>query len=484
MKLLISWYAYQNDFDRREGTQLNENGPTMQFHEYFYEKESYDKHILLSTAREKDGDLAIDLLTMSLQRKYPERLVEPVFMDISDPIDIPLIRSKVEGLLLTYREADIDIFFSPGTSAMQVSWYSCHTSLGLKTRLLQTRASKFLPSKKPELLEIQVQSSSVPYSAVIAEQKQQKSPTDTDYLVTKTMEPLYERARLVAQADGVTCLLVGESGTGKEHIAQYIHRQSARANRPFIAVNCSALNDQLLESRLFGYVKGAFTDAKEDRSGYFVDADGGTLFLDEIGDISPYMQQLLLRVLQEREISPIGTTKSRKVNVRILAATHRDLESMCADGAFRWDLFYRLAVVEIPLPSLQTRGEEDKKALLAHFLKRARKEFRKPDLSMSREVQRLLLDYSFPGNVRELENVVTNMAVFNDREVTITDLPARLIRPAESASESLNWEVTEKNLLIRALQHFKGNQRKSWQAVGYKSLNTFRKKLKDYGINE
>lgn len=482
MKILISWYAYQNDFDRQEGIRVKADGPTMQFHEWFYETGGYDKHILLSSQREVDGDSAIEMLLTTIRRKYPNRLVEPIFVDVSDPINLPLIKGKVESVLLTYRECDIDIFFSPGTSAMQVSWYICHTTLGLRTRLLQTKAARFSSHKKPELLEIQVVKSSIPYSAVIAEQRQQRRLASPEYLITDGLKPLYERANLVAQAEGVTCLIRGASGTGKEHLAHYIHEQSPRMERPFIAVNCSALGDQLLESRLFGYLKGAFTDAREDRKGYFEDADGGTLFLDEIGDISPYMQQSLLRVLQEREIIPVGGTKPRKINVRVLAATHRDIEAMCEAGSFRWDLYYRLAVVDLSLEPLQQRGAREKKALLEFFLKKSRKEFGKPNLNLSSAVLDTLLAYSFPGNVRELENLIKNFAVFSDSEVSLAELPDRITRPTRQKSESLNWQEVEKDLLIRALQHYKGNQRKAWQAVGYKSLTTFRSKLKEYGI--
>ncbi|MFD2936155.1 sigma 54-interacting transcriptional regulator [Spirosoma flavum] len=482
MKILLSWYAYQHDFIRQEGVRVNEDGPTMQFHKLFYEKGGYDKHLLLTTARESDGDPAIDMLRTTLLRTYPKRIIEPVFVDVRDLIDLPSIKSKVERILLQNREATIDIFFSPGTSAMQISWYICHASLGLRTRLLQTRPARFSTTKKPELLEIQVESSTIPYSAVIAEQQQQRRSPLVDYVVTESLKPVFERARLVAQADRVPCLISGASGTGKERLARYIHEQSPRHDRPFVAINCSALGDQLLESRLFGYLKGAFTDARDDRKGYFDEADGGTLFLDEIGDMSSYMQQALLRVLQEGEIIPVGSTKARKINVRILAASHRNLESLCEVGTFRWDLYYRLAVVDIALISLHERGEKEKLALLEFFLKKARKDFVKPALCLSHEAQQALLVYSYPGNVRELENLITHLAVFSDGEIRVTDLPARLTRPTRLKSESFNWEEVEKDLLVRALAYYKGNQRRAWQAVGYKSLNTFKSRLKVYGI--
>lgn len=483
MKILLSWYAYQHDFIRQEGVQVNEGGPTLQFHEWFYEKGGYDKHLLLTPARESDGDPAIDMLRTTLLRTYPHRIIEPVFVDVNDLINLPLIKSKVEGILIEHREDTIDIFFSPGTSAMQISWYICHASLGLRTRLLQTRPARFSTTKTPELLEIQVESSTIPYSAVIAEQHQQRRLPVPDYLITESLKPVFERARLVAQAERVTCLIRGGSGTGKERLARYIHEQSPRHDRPFVTINCSAMGDQLLESRLFGYLKGAFTDARDDRKGYFEEADGGTLFLDEIGDISSYMQQVLLRVIQEGEITPVGSTKARKINVRILAATHRDLESQCEAGTFRWDLYYRLAVVDLSLIALHERGDKEKLALLEFFIKKAKKDFVKPTLCLSREAQQALLAYSYPGNVRELENLITHLAVFSDGEITLADLPARLTRPTRLKSESFNWEEVEKDLLIRALAYYKGNQRRAWQAVGYKSLNTFKSRLRAYGID-
>lgn len=484
MKILISWYAYQNDFDR-EGdkvVRVKADGPTLQFHDWFYETGGYEKHVILSSRREVDGDPAIELLITTLKRKYPKRVIEPTFLDVNDPIDLASIKNRVERILLQYRDYDIDIFFSPGTSAMQVSWYICHTTLGLKTRLLQTRSAKFSNQKKPELLEINVEVSRVPYSAIIAEQQEKRKSIEGDYLITESLIPIYEQARLIAKADGVPCLIYGASGTGKEHLARHIRQQSVRYDRPFITVNCSAIGDQLLESRLFGYIKGAFTDAREDRKGYFEEADGGILFLDEIGDISPYMQQSLLRVLQEGEVLPVGATKARKVNVRVLAATHRDLEAMCAQGHFRWDLYYRLAVVELSLPALSQRSYTEKKEFINFFLKKARKEFGKPELHLSVEAREKLIHYPFPGNVRELQNLVTQLAIFSDEEIGVAELPPRIRRPMISEQESFHWEEVEKRLLIRALAHFKGNQRRAWQAVGYKSLTTFRNKLKLYGI--
>ena len=364
-----------------------------------------------------------------------------------------------------------------------MSWFVCHQSLGLKTRLLQTREGKFKGKKEPDLLELKIDQSSVPMSAILSEQIQQKSIVQPDYVISESIQPIYEKARLIAQTDKVSCLIRGESGTGKEHLAHYIHQTSQRNTKSFVSVNCSALGDNLLESRLFGYIKGAFTDAKEDKKGLFDEANGGTIFLDEIGDISPFMQQTLLRVLQNGEILPVGATKPRKVDVRILAATHKDLEKMCEEGLFRWDLYYRLSVVELNLPSLQERGMNEKQGLIDFFLSKTQKEMGKPKrLKLSKETNKTLLEYPFKGNVRELENVITNLYVFCEGEVKIDDLPKKLSAKLENKSLSFKWKEVEKDLIIRALTFFKGNQTKANEALGYGSINTFKSKVREYGI--
>lgn len=479
MKILVSWYAKNNDFDKDKEVKLD--GPTMAFHDYFFK--NYDEHILLTTRDANDGDPFLDKLVRVITKKYNGRKVVKRYMNITDVIDFQEIKTKVETFLLEYTNDEIDIFFSPGTSSMQLSWFVCHQSLGLKTRLFQTREGKFSGKKAPDLLELTIDQSSVPMSAIISEQIQQKDTFSTDYLVSESIKPIYEKARLIAQTDKVTCLIRGESGTGKEHLAQYIHKVSNRSTKAFVSVNCSALGDSILESRLFGYVKGAFTDAKEDKKGLFDEANGGTIFLDEIGDISAFMQQSLLRVLQSSEILPVGATKVRKVDVRIVAATHKDLEAMCEAGTFRWDLYYRLSVVELSLPTLQERGITEKKNFIDFFLEKIQKEMKKPKrLRLSNEVYQKLIDYPFRGNVRELENVITNLYVFCDKEVQLQDLPKKLLHKSVNSQSSFSLKETEKNLIIKALTFYKGNQAKACEAIGYRSINTFRSKIKEYEI--
>lgn len=469
MKILLSWIAFNNDFEKGN---VNEDGPTVSFHRHFYQ---YDQHWLLSTQAAED--LRLTHLITHLRQSYPKRTIQPVYLNIRDVIDLSEIKPKIERLLVENREHEMDIFISPGTPTMQVAWYLCHGSLGLKTKLLQTRAPKFTRSAKPELVEVHYETSSVPLSVMVRE-KQLNTKPDHQILETETMKPVYQRAFRIAQADGITTLILGATGTGKEHLARYIHANSARHAAAFVSVNCSAFTDSLLESRLFGHKKGSFTGADADHQGFFEQAKGGTLFLDEIGDISPYMQQTLLRVLQEKEIMPIGG-KAKKVNVRVIAATHRHLHDCCEKGTFRWDLYYRLTVAEIRLPSLAERGQADIEALVKFFIKTKVKEFgKKTPLTLSKEVKETLLVYSFPGNVRELENMVSGWYVFCDEQVTVQDLPERFLKAAPN--ESLRWKDVEKAHLQMVLQLVNGNKRKAVQLLGYGSMNTLVAKMKEY----
>lgn len=475
MKVLISWLATNNDF--KNGEVNNESSPNYIFHQHFY---NCDKHLLLFSS-EKYEVHALKLRT-ELVKRFPKHDVEIRNMDVVDVIGLTEIKSKVERLLLEYKDDEIDIFFSPGTSIMQVSWYICHTSLGLRTRLLQTKPGKFTASKKTELIEIETGKSDVPLSATLKDinLNQRKTHINSDYIITDKIKQVYEKAELVAQTDKVKVLISGESGTGKEHLAHFIHKQSSRKDSEFIALNCSAFQDTILESRLYGHKKGSFTDATSDEKGIFELANHGTILLDEIGDISPYMQQSLLRVLEESEIQPIGK-KTKKVDVRVIAATNKDLFQLCNDGKFRFDLYYRLAVVELELPPLKLRGEKDKKELLDHFIMRKKKELGKSkQLSVSKKLEKFILSYPFPGNVRELENLIELLYVFaEDRTVDVEDVPTRFFKLPEEFS--LKWEDIEKKHIEKVLK-ITGSKTEAHKALGYKSYNTFLARIKKFNI--
>ena len=291
------------------------------------------------------------------------------------------------------------------------------------------------------------------------------------------MQGLFELLPQIA-ASPSTVLIEGESGTGKELFARAIHHLSPRSKKRFVAVNCAALPDALLESELFGYKAGAFTDAKKDKPGRFAMADGGTIFLDEIGDISPAMQVRLLRVLQERYIEPLGATEPVKVNVRVLAATNRDLSQLVSEGKFREDLFYRIRVVHLRIPSLKER-REDVPLLVDHLVARFNRRQEKEIAGISSEVLARLMDHNYPGNVRELENIIEQAFVLcRGTRIEIEHLPVEL-RPADAkpgpSMSVLDMRTAQRRMIEAALARNHGNRRQTARELGINPSTLYRK---------
>ncbi|MBW2071413.1 MAG: sigma-54-dependent Fis family transcriptional regulator [Deltaproteobacteria bacterium] len=303
---------------------------------------------------------------------------------------------------------------------------------------------------------------------------------------SEEMRRVMTSSRRVAGNDA-TVLLEGESGTGKELIAKYIHHNSGRASGPFIAVNCGALTENLLESELFGHVKGSFTGAVADKKGLFQAADGGTLFLDEIGETSPTFQVKLLRVLQDSCVRPVGGTTEYRVDVRIIAASNKDLEKLVEQGRFRQDLYYRLKVVPIYLPPLRHRPV-DIRPLAEHFISRYADRMGRNRPHLSRQALGKMQAYSWPGNVRELENTIERTLIFlQDREIRADDLPletAHSTTPAPGEEErgaDLTLKDVEKRHIKRVLELCEWNQRQAARTLGI-GYNTLWRKMKRYRI--
>ncbi len=300
---------------------------------------------------------------------------------------------------------------------------------------------------------------------------------------SQAMHEVLELAARVAPID-TTVLVYGESGTGKEFIVRMIHDQSPRAAAPFVSVNCAALTETLLESELFGHVRGAFTGASRDKAGLFEVAGTGTLFLDEIGEVAPAVQAKLLRALQEREIRRVGAERTIPVHARVIAATNRDLKEAVARGAFREDLYFRLAAFIITVPPLRDR-RDDIPALVHEFVGRSASRLNKDVKTVSAEAMSALINYEWPGNVRELEHAIERAAILaHGPTITVRELPPEITqrRKRAAAGGPLSLRAHERELIQRALERYQGNRRKAAEALDISTVTLWRK-MKEYDIS-
>ncbi|BCA80650.1 sigma-54 dependent transcriptional regulator [Desulfuromonas sp. AOP6] len=307
---------------------------------------------------------------------------------------------------------------------------------------------------------------------------------------SRHMKNVLAMVEKIARSDASTVLIQGESGTGKELIAKAIHYESARAEKPFMAINCAAVPETLLESELMGHEKGAFTDAKMLKKGLFELADGGTIFLDEIGDMEPGMQAKLLRVLEERSFRRVGGTKDIRVDVRIISATNKDLLKGIEDGSFRNDLYYRIQVIPIYLPALRER-KDDILPLTEHFVSHFNREFGKSVKGISKMAEKFLLEYGWPGNIRELKNVLERAIILeNDETLLLEHLPQEIVAKATTGSgplsfrippEGVDIEEVERELIRQALEVSEGNQSKAAKLL-HLGIDAFRYRMKKFGF--
>jgi DNA-binding NtrC family response regulator len=311
-----------------------------------------------------------------------------------------------------------------------------------------------------------------------------------DEEIVGVSDPIERVKKMIVKVAGSssTVLIRGESGTGKERIARAVHKASPRANERFQAVNCAAINENLLESELFGHERGSFTGAHAEKKGLFEIADKGTLFLDEIGDLNIAMQAKLLRALQEREIMRVGGTRPIKVDVRVLAATNRDLEAMVKDNRFREDLYYRLNVIPIDVPPLRQR-RDDIRVLMDYFLRKHSRPSER-QMRLSNEAQRLILEYAWPGNVRQLESAIERALLLAEGdEITVEDLPVEIRHGAQTEGtggfrlppEGISFEELERSLIIQAMEQTGWNITRSAKLLGL-SFRTLQYRLEKFGI--
>jgi DNA-binding NtrC family response regulator len=381
---------------------------------------------------------------------------------------VDLVMPKVGGMEILERILAID----PGVDVILIT---AHYSAESAVEAVQKGASDYLT--KP--LDIEHLRTLIKKLLADAEARQKTLRLDQELINAYQFEGMVGRSPLMLEVFAKirriaphfrTVLVAGATGTGKELVARALHRLSPAGRGPFVVCNCSALVENLVESELFGYVRGAFTGATQDKVGLFEHADGGSIFLDEIGELSAAAQAKLLRVLQNHQVQRVGSLRPRNIDVRVIAATHRNLRTMVQEGRFREDLYYRLAVVEINLPVLSER-REDLPLLERYFIEKFSAEYNKPISGLVRRAQTRLATYPWPGNVRELENVIGNACMMADGNlIDVRDLPERLRQPLTqdvAGNESfLSLEEVQRRHVLRVLDSVGGNKARAAEILG------------------
>jgi DNA-binding NtrC family response regulator len=423
-----------------------------------------------------DDATNLEIIRLALERQGleiltsndPEEGFETFLRTRPKIILLDLVMPKVSGIEILERIVSVD----PGVDVVLIT---AHYSAESAVEAIQKGASDYLT--KP--LDIDKLRARINTLMEEAEARQKTLRLDQELIDAYQFEGIVGRSPLMLEVYARirriaphfrTVLVTGATGTGKELVARALHRLSPAARGPFVVCNCSALVDSLVESELFGYVRGAFTGATQDKIGLFEHADGGTILLDEIGELAPAAQAKLLRVLQSRQVQRVGSLTPRNLDVRVIAATHRNLKTMVREGKFREDLYYRLAVVDIPLPPLATR-REDLPLLERYFIEKFSAEYKKPIAGLVRRAQTRLATYPWPGNVRELEHVIGNACMMADGNlIDISDLPERLRGPLSedlAGDETfLSLEEMQRRHILRVLEGVGGNKARAAEVLG------------------
>ncbi len=424
--------------------------------------------IILSGERDAHGHPLYDIKTASSGQEAVKLFKQQEF----DLVLTDLKMSGMSGIEVLNEIAQMD-------SSIPVILMTAHGSIDTVKEALRGGAFDYLqkPLDREELL------------ATVARAVEKMRAVDEEIVGVSTAIERVKKMIVKVAGSNSTVLIRGESGTGKERMAHAIHQASPRAKERFQAVNCAAINENLLESELFGHEKGSFTGAHAEKKGLFEISDKGTLFLDEIGELNVSMQAKLLRALQEKEITRVGGTRSIKVDVRVLAATNRDLEAMVKEKHFREDLFYRLNVIPLDIPPLRQR-RDDIVVLMDYFLRKHGANSGSKTMKVSAEARRMLMDYAWPGNVRQLESAIERALLLAETdEITVEDLPLEIrnVSRIEGAggfklpAEGIDFEELEKSLLIQAMEQTNWNITRSAKLLGL-SFRTMQYRLDKFGL--
>jgi len=488
MKILISWIGFNEDFIT-DGSGLYENvqGFTISLQREIIDQLKFDKHVILCTS-DQAGEISLNLnrkkriLERHIKEKHPNHQVEfrETGIDKSDLQDFKVIESALRAMLQTF-DADDDLHIVAGTGPTAVGMAWCTLNLSMRNRfsLHVLQRPEYVPGANQSSLKMIEPFVSGLLDDTLRESHLRLNIPD-DIYKDSIVENEYERAFIYAQSAEMPILILGETGCGKDRMAEFILKNSPLSAKTYKAINCASLPDEILYSELFGHKKGSFTGAIEDRKGLFEECNGGTLFLDEIGDITPYMQQSLLRTIENRELKMLGSNEIKKnIKVRIIAATNIDLYQKCKDGKFRWDLYYRLSNPELVLQPYRNRTEKERQDVIKYYLSLFEKKYGR-NLNMTPRAQSIIERYSFPGNFREIYNTLNSLFPLRLNTLDIKDLPTRFYM--EDNLNDDRYETALRKHCSTVYKRYSFDINATTRALGYQNVTQVKKKFKNWGI--
>lgn len=488
MKYLISWIGFNEDFEiRGERFVEKTTGFTISLHRDVYHQLNFTKHIVLCTTDRsgkitKQLDQKKGLLNSFVAENFPKHKIDFIDtgIDKSDLQNFNVIESSLRSLLQRF-DASIELHVVAGTGPTAVGMAWCTLNLAMRKRffLHVLQRPEYVPNGKISTLKkIDPFINQQLDDALREHHFSLNLPSEIFH--DEIVEEEYKRAYVYSQATDMNILILGETGCGKDKLAQYIVSNSPLSGKTYKAINCASIPDEVLYSELFGHVKGSFTDAKSDRIGLFEECNGGTLFLDELGDISKFMQQSLLRAIENKEIKKLGTNQIiNDVQVRIIAATNNNLYEKCKIGEFRWDLYYRLSSPEIVLQSYRNRPELARKKVISHYIKMLEKKWGRK-ISFEKQAQQILEKYNFPGNFREIYNTLNALFPLNLKEIKPENLPDRFRIQENTYDES--YESVLKNHCVAIYKKYNYNLSATKKALKYSNVTQLKEKLINWGV--
>ncbi|WP_439504890.1 sigma 54-interacting transcriptional regulator [Sediminibacterium sp.] len=488
MKTLITWLGYNEDFvEKGDNISINPSGFTCSVHKDIYEEYKYDNHIILYTS-DREGEIKKQLERRKYElkdhlntffKKHKFELVDSN-IDKSDLQSYTAIESSLRSLINSF-DADnqLSVIAGTGPTAVAMAWSNLSISMQNRFSLYLLQKPEYTKSKKiSSLIELKPVRNEW-LDNVLRENHFKLELPDDIYKDSIVIEE-YKKAEVVAKALDINVLILGETGCGKDRMAEFIVNNSGLDKTKYRAINCASLPDELLYSELFGHLKGSFTGAEKDRIGLFEECNRGVLFLDEIGDISPYMQQSLLRALENKEIKKMGSNEIKKdIQVRIISATNNNLYQKCKEGKFRFDLYYRLCSMEIELMPYRDRNTKERKDIISYYQKILEKKWGKK-IEFDSDAILTLNSYSFPGNFREIYNTLNSLFVYDKNIIDKSLLPKRFSDEEIVLNES--YENVMKSHCIKVYEKYNYNLTETKKALGYKNSTQLKEKLILWGV--